>query len=91
MRAASETKQLTYRCAGGTILFRTQPLGRTDGTAIERAKDLIGFYSREGLACAKRADPAGARYCATLAEELIYAVKAAENWRRASTTCARAA
>ena len=91
MRAASESNRLTYWCAGGTILFKGQPLGRTEGTAIWRAQDLAGFYSREALTCAKRADKEGARYCASLAEELLYAVKAAKNWRRASTTYARAA
>lgn len=91
MRAASESSRLTYWCAGGTILFKGQPLGRTDGTAIERAEDLVGFYSREALNCQRKGDKEGARYCAALAEELLYAGKAAKQWRRASTTYARAA
>lgn len=91
MRAASDSKRLSYWCTGGTIVSHGQALGRTDGTAIARAHDLIGFYSRTGLECARAGDPEGARYCATLAEELIYAVKGAEKWRRAGTTYARAA
>jgi hypothetical protein len=91
MRAASASNSLSYWCAGGTILSHGQPLGRTDGTAIARARELICFYRREGLACARRHDPEGARYCATLAEELRFAVKGAEKWIRATTTYARAA
>ena len=91
MRAASESNRLTYWCAGGTILFKGQPLGRTDGTAMWRAQDLAGFYSREALACQRKGDKQGAQYCAVMAEQLLYAVKAAKKWRRASTTYARAA
>lgn len=91
MQAASPSNRLSYWCAGGTIVSHGQPLGRTDGTALARAHDLIGFYSRTGLECAEAGDPSGARYCATLAEELIYAVKSAEQWRRASGPYARAA
>lgn len=91
MRAASETNRLTYWCAGGTIVLKGQPLGNTDATAMDRARGLIRFYSNEALASARKADPEGARYCGAQAEELIYAVKAAEKWRRASTTYARAA
>lgn len=91
MRAASETNRMTYWCAGGTIVLKGQPLGRTDASAIERARELVRFYSHEALTASRKSDPEGARYCAAQAEELIYAVKAAEKWRRASTTYARAA
>ena len=86
MRAANQNSdRLTYWHAGGSILLRGQPIARTDAMAIPRAHDLIGFYSREALSCSRKGDPEGARYCGTMAEELIFAVKAAGQWRRAAT------
>ena len=92
MRANNpDTDQQTFHSAGGTILVKGQPLGRTDESALPRARDLADFYRREALNCARKGDQEGARYCVQLAEELLYAIRATETWRRAGTTCARAA
>ena len=90
MRANHQSDRLTYWSAGGTILVKGQPLGRTDESALTRARDLADFYRREALNCARKGDQEGARYCAQLAEELLYAIRVTESFRRAGVTCARA-
>jgi hypothetical protein len=68
---------LAYRAVGGEVV------GRNGRSLPSPALALLGFYATEAQRARSRADEAAARYCAQMAVELLRAVVAADDWRRA--------
>lgn len=88
MRPATTDPIAQFWFSGGDIIQRHGPTGKPGWMTRHRADDLAGYYARLALEVADLGDLIAASHFATLALQLIRAMRAQDQWSRLSQKAA---